>query len=45
MLKKILPVLLLGLTVSVSACNKNESKNEENTFDQPASLAAEKKSA
>lgn len=43
MLKKIFPVLLLGITISVSACEKNEQKNNDMGYDQPASLMADKK--
>lgn len=43
MLKKILPLLLLGFTISVSAGQKNESGTNEAVLDQPASLPAENK--
>lgn len=43
MLKKILPVLFLGLTISVSACEKNEQNNNDMGYNQPASLVAERK--
>jgi cytochrome c biogenesis protein CcmG/thiol:disulfide interchange protein DsbE len=43
MLKKLIPVLMLGLTISVSACQKTDVKNNEAAFEQPASAPAERK--